>query len=323
MHADGLRDDFLVVGLDSDPTITHFVAECHLAGLSPATINLRQVAESGGWHLSIPDNGDSRIWWSDGEVLLSGIKAAYCRPVNLASQQHTAREKAFWHGMLAAVRSWQSTTEALIINPISGHHHNGAKPLHETVLSSFGLVVPPSLTSCDRAALENFMRGRRCVVKSCSGVRATASEITLADLARYHPARGPLHVQHLIEGFDVRAHVLGSEVFALRVTAQTLDYRSRDSEAQYEPYDLPETLADTIVAATRAQGLYFAGWDFKVDSSGAHWCLEANPMPGYSMYDRRLGGSISSALMRVLMAPQLLEPVTGSSHTAAAHAWTS
>lgn len=48
------------------------------------------------------------------------------------------------------------------------------------------------------------------------------------------------------------------------------------------------------------QGLVFAGWDVKLDREGRYWCLECNPMPGYSCYDRVGDGAISDALIKVL-----------------------
>jgi hypothetical protein len=39
---------------------------------------------------------------------------------------------------------------------------------------------------------------------------------------------------------------------------------------------------------------------FKVDADGRHWCLEANPMPGYGGYGVRLDGEITKAAIEVL-----------------------
>jgi hypothetical protein len=46
-------------------------------------------------------------------------------------------------------------------------------------------------------------------------------------------------------------------------------------------------------------GLAFAGWDLKVRNDEC-WILEANPMPGYSYYDEKLGGRITRALVDLL-----------------------
>ena len=42
-----------------------------------------------------------------------------------------------------------------------------------------------------------------------------------------------------------------------------------------EVIEPPAALRDLLVAATSRIGLAFAGWDFKVDSDGASWCLKA------------------------------------------------
>lgn len=64
--------------------------------------------------------------------------------------------------------------------------------------------------------------------------------------------------------------------------------------------ELPAALRDLLVAATSRIGLAFAAWDFKIDSDGTYWCLEANPMPGYGPDDLRCDGAISRALCRYL-----------------------
>jgi hypothetical protein len=46
--------------------------------------------------------------------------------------------------------------------------------------------------------------------------------------------------------------------------------------------------------------LVMAGWDLKLDSEGTYWCLEANPVPGYRLYDAVVDGAISLALIRLL-----------------------
>ena len=106
-------------------------------------------------------------------------------------------------------------------------------------------------------------------------------------------------VQRMIEGDDVRVHVVGDAVIACRFSSTTIDYRS-DREATREITGIPAALASLLVARTAEQGLAFAGWDFKLDRDGTYWCLECNPMPGYSFYDRVCDGAVSDALIKLL-----------------------
>jgi glutathione synthase/RimK-type ligase-like ATP-grasp enzyme len=64
------------------------------------------------------------------------------------------------------------------------------------------------------------------------------------------------------------------------------------------------TVPDDIVEHCRAyqvmSGLTFLGFDFMVTADGEYFALEANPLPGYDSYDRRLGYTISDALLSLL-----------------------
>ncbi len=70
------------------------------------------------------------------------------------------------------------------------------------------------------------------------GTRATTREISLADLDRLARSEGPVLVQRMIEGDDVRVHVVGDAVIACRFSSTTIDYRS-DREATREVLDVP------------------------------------------------------------------------------------
>jgi hypothetical protein len=116
-----------------------------------------------------------------------------------------------------------------------------------------------------------------------------------------------VHLQRLVVGDDVRAHVIGNRVISVRISSDHVDYR-RDRATRHRPWELADELSARLVNATGAQGLVFAGWDLKLDGDGRLWCLEANPMPGYKMYDRWLGGVISDALLDNLRAGESSGP---------------
>ena len=75
-------------------------------------------------------------------------------------------------------------------------------------------------------------------------------------------------------------------------------------DAQYFPYELPSDLVSRVVDATAAMGLTFAGWDFKHADDGRFYALEANPMPGYHVYDGVVDREITHALVEYLEGAQ-------------------
>lgn len=163
-----------------------------------------------------------------------------------------------------------------------------------------GFCVPESITSSDVDELRKFTRECPTISKTVCGVRADAAIVSEADFFEFEPKSGPVHLQRLITGADARLHVVGTEIIAQRLSANTIDYRREGNFDSLEMFSPPAPVCDLIREGTQALGLEFAGWDFKIDTNGEYWCLEVNPMPGYAPYDAQCQGAISQALLRRL-----------------------
>ena len=113
----------------------------------------------------------------------------------------------------------------------------------------------------------------------------------------------PSLFQKRINGPDVRIHVVGSNIFAIKITFKGVDYRfpGRFEKGLYGNINIPINIQINCFDYCNTNMLSFAGFDFKIcNDTGIWYVLEANPMPGYDMYDRRLGGAISSSLLSLL-----------------------
>ena len=85
----------------------------------------------------------------------------------------------------------------------------------------------------------------------------------------------------------------------MRISTQADDYRyPGDNPVEYARTEIPPAIAALCVDSTKQLGLVISGIDFKISEVNGDWyCLEVNPMPGYSYYDRDLDGQIASALL--------------------------
>jgi glutathione synthase/RimK-type ligase-like ATP-grasp enzyme len=175
---------------------------------------------------------------------------------------------------------------------------NACKPLHEVCLTHNDFRVPPSFTGSRRSDLIAFTAEGKTIAKALSGQRADCRVVTVEDFATYDDRSGPVHLQRFVEGDDVRAHVVGGDIVAVRITSNHSDYRN-DAAAIFTPCTLPDQLAVQLCKATRSFGLAFAGWDLRMYDD-TWWLLEANPMPGYSYYDKQVGGRITRMLIAYL-----------------------
>jgi hypothetical protein len=291
---------FLVVGLDSDPTTVHFLDHCGRAGVPVDAVNLREIALEGQWCLEVGRQGAGQFHLGSQTWDMDDYSSIYVRLIDITWYQQSAYLQARWYGLVAAVAAWLQAFPRLVVNRPFAGAHNSAKPLHEHLLAECGLPVPASLTSCDPRKLRHFVAEHPTINKSLSGIRGDTRRLSPDDLSRYDPEQGPVHLQRYVPGADIRVHVLGDAAIATRIDSTAVDYRAAGTP-RYSPWRLPAEVEHTLVSATAAFGLAFAGWDLKLDATGVYWCLEANPQPGYNAYDRHMDGHISQALLELLL----------------------
>jgi glutathione synthase/RimK-type ligase-like ATP-grasp enzyme len=281
------------VGLDTDPTIRYFCATAAQLGAAVQLIDLAQVV-TGSWQLSLPPHHPSWVSWdTSSRHCLDPDGAYYCRLIDLGGVCPT--QTLVWKTVVTAFSSWLELCPGTVVNRPGHANDNACKPLHEARLASMGFAVPPSFTGSRRSELIAFTAEGATVAKALSGQRADCRVVTVDDFVDYDDRSGPVHLQRFVPGDDVRAHVVGDEIIAVRIMAAGPDYRL-DTAAHFERCTLPDRVADLLRQATRSFGLAFAGWDLRVRGDEC-WVLEANPMPGYSYYDSQLEGRITGALI--------------------------
>jgi len=290
------------IGVDTDSTFIHFLREATHQGAQVQPINLRAVVATGKWQLEIPDKGSSYVEAGAERVRLDPTGSFYCRIIDLSTVQRTTERAGLWRNLVLGLAAWLEQIPGVVINRPGGHAHNFSKPLHEGFLVQRGFLVPPSLTSSDPARLRRFAGDGATILKPVSGVRANTRMISASELQEFKPSEGPIHVQRYVHGADVRIHVVGLSVHAEHIVGEGVDYRATTRGLRFRPHVIPQELTQRIIETTAQMGLVLAGWDFKIDidERDRYWCLEANPMPGYDGYDRRLGGKITESLLEVL-----------------------
>ncbi|MGH3379377.1 MAG: ATP-grasp domain-containing protein [Actinoallomurus sp.] len=287
------------MGLGSESTLAHFASTAEAGGVPVRVVDLRKAVESDDWRLTVGGDGAARL---DGQDLDPG-GAYYCRVTDLGAHEHDRATAQRWRWLTSALVAWLDHIPGMVVNRPSARSDNGSKPLHEHSLARAGFQVPESISSSSPERLRDFATAGPTIVKAISGVRASSRAVDPAELAGLESGQGPVHLQRLVRGVDVRAHVVGDRVYAERIVSTAVDYRD-DDDAEFSAYELPPELANLVTGHTAELGMSFAGWDFKVGADGTHWCLEVNPMPAYDWYDRRTGGAITASLLGLLQGAE-------------------
>jgi hypothetical protein len=204
--------------------------------------------------------------------------------------------------MLQNWLNWHGAQRSVINRPRSSGS-NASKPYQAALFGALGLRVPHTLvTNRPEAASEFFeAMGGEVIYKSVSYVRSIVQRMKIEDLERLDTIRNcPLQLQEAIEGFDVRVHVVGDQLFATRILAETSDYRY-DKQAEIESWELPEYLENICREVSASLELPLTGIDLRITPEGEAVCFEANPSPAFTWYEGRTGQPITAALCDLLI----------------------
>jgi glutathione synthase/RimK-type ligase-like ATP-grasp enzyme len=234
------------------------------------------------------------------EVSLENVTAAYLRPQT--DETSPAQGRAVAETLVA----WADLTrDALIMNPPSAMAPNTSKPFQARLIAQFGLDVPETLITTDPDAVRAFVRRHGEVVyKSVSGVRSIVRRLPACRLAELDDVTTcPTQFQRYIPGLDLRVHIMGDELQALAIESDRDDYRyaARDGgRVKATEVVLAATLEARLRYMVKAMSLVLAGIDLRQTPSGEIYCLEVNPSPGFTYYERLAGVDLAARIASIL-----------------------
>jgi hypothetical protein len=291
----------LLIGYHAEGTFSHFRDFAIGAGAEPEVLDLATLRDARDLTMT-ESPGELVVSIDDDVYTLSEYSAIYSRAFwfELGSP---ARNRAL-AALIGAFQGFLEHTPAIVANRPSAGASNVNKLAHLAVLREAGLTTFPEAFIFGDAALARTIVAPdgNWISKSCSSVKTKSAALDAALYARLDRlVVCPSLFQRRIRGADVRVHVVGDVCIAEKIVSQQVDYRYREpgaERAQFSPCEVPPEIAKACVAYCARQRLVFAGVDFKVsDADGKWYVLEANPMPGYEPYDRRLDRRISHALL--------------------------
>lgn len=303
----------LFYGIPSEPPLRLAIDAAEAAHLPFVVLNQRRS------HLAdfaLDADGDSEgLLVVDGRACpLAGFSGVYVRATDPSlvpelrargrrPPDPTAVERA--QALNDLLTEWLETTRVRVANRPIPTASNISKPYQAQAAMRAGFLTPTTLISNDPDEVRAFhARHGRVIFKSSSSVRSIVRELTAEharDLARIRDL--PTQFQALVEGVNVRVHVVDTEVFATEIETPAIDYRyaSRDDlPMSMRPTELPPDVAQRCVDLSRDLGLSFTGIDLMRGRDGRWTCFEVNPAPAYSFFEEQTGQPVAAALVRYL-----------------------
>lgn len=306
----------LVVTSKRDLTSDFIILELQRRGLSYLRLNTEDLPKAifrcvpgheGDWQFNLPDVSFE----------LSCVKSAYFRRPGMAEPlaEISEAEKSYcvleWH---AALQSFYWAVGERWLNPPHLITLAENKIYQLTLAQTLGFLIPDTLVSNDPLAVRGFAGTgqiigkplRNAIVKGQTPDRVVfTSRISINEQIDPLSIRAcPMILQREIrKQFDVRATVVGDQVFAATIDSQSdpateVDWRRTSKpDLAHAVYQLPEKVAAQCIALTRKLGLRFGAVDFVLDQDNQLWFLEINPNGQWGWIETRTGLPIAAAIV--------------------------
>lgn len=271
------------------------------------------------------DGGATRLSFGGRECDVAEVSAVWYRrpapPVVSAELPAAAAAWAQSEAREALMGVWR-TLDVLWVNHPDRNRVAESKLLQLRVAQELGLDVPPSLATNDRDAVEVFMEahpdGVICKPLLSGRVPSGADErlfftsqlksesVSLAELDAE-----PYLFQELVPKLsDVRATIIGEDVFAVRIDSQESEETSTDwrrghpGSLTHTPFDLPDGVASACVALCRRFGLRFGAIDLAHRPDGGYTFFEVNPNGQWAWVEQRTGMPLRARMADLLLSQE-------------------
>jgi glutathione synthase/RimK-type ligase-like ATP-grasp enzyme len=299
----------LICGIPTEPPVEMVTAALDEIGLLYAVVHQRRFMETLIDIEIVDGTVRGRLTVEGRNIACADVSGIYTRlmdwrvlPELSAAGAAMTRRCQLWHDALTGLIE---IAPVRVMNRAAAMASNQSKPYQAQLIRNAGFRVPETLVTNDPELVRAFRAQHGDVIyKSISGTRSIVrmlDDTLMERLPLVH--RCPVQFQRFIAGTNVRVHVVAGEPFATRIDTDCVDYRyaQRDGgNATLTPHALPDALAEKCVALVAGLGLELAGIDLLVTAAGEAYCLEVNPSPAFSFFERHTGQPIARAIALAL-----------------------
>jgi len=192
------------------------------------------------------------------------------------------------------------------------------KPYQLSLAKELELSVPDFSISNDyHKSLEFFQKHKSCIFKPLKSglineqgdegkvIYTTRVDSHFLENIESHGGM-PVYLQKEIEkDCDVRATVVGNNIFAAKISSQEqevskIDWRKSESMLSHDKIKIPEQIEKKCLMLCEKFNLDFAAIDFILDKKGQFWFLEINPNGQWAWIEILLNYPISDEIVNLL-----------------------
>jgi hypothetical protein len=152
--------------------------------------------------------------------------------------------------------------------------------------------------------LYKFSSHNKHVVKSLSSIRSIAKVFEEnRNIFNLNISFEPVLFQQLLDGQNIRVHVINEYVFPVKIYSDSVDYRYENNILKFEPTTIPKEIEQDCINISKHLKLKFTGIDLLLSTNLDYYTFEVNPSPGYYYFEKNIDSKfISEKLLEVLQS---------------------
>ncbi len=301
----------VLLGNESDPQIAHIAAAIKSAGHTPYITNTQYF----GIHWRIcydPDYHDGYLTFSDhygvpkNRLALSSIDAAYWHqylpPINA---KHQVPQHSTWleQEFASALMPWFTYESIQWVNNIRAVRAHQSKPVQLKEACELGAKIPFTYIGNSTEMAYQFCNNiPQAIYKPVRGGKT--AKLLIQNDNQHTQVHGLLHehpitLQAYISGTNIRSYVLGNDVINVQIDTDLMDFRD-DRRATPVLTLVPRSIKELAIKICRSFGMAWCAIDWRRESTGNYYFLEANPCPHYLMVEHTTGVDITGRLLKLM-----------------------
>ena len=169
-----------------------------------------------------------------------------------------------------------------VLNPGFLGFSNDSKLFQSISIKTKYIKIPQSFVLANlevKSNLNKLSKLNNHIVKSLSSIRSIVHHFENNLELFLECSKEPVLFQELIDGINIRVHVIDELCISIAIYSDALDYRYGNYKTKGKEYDLPIEIQRECIIISKQLQLRFCGIDL-IKRNEQYYFLEANPAPG-------------------------------------------
>lgn len=296
----------LILGSAKDPHAMHVLSQLRDRGHQAHFIETRRFPSE--LRISVdPCGGGGSLALADKTVIdFDDIGAVYWRnfsgvgPETSKASRGTMQDIAYYDSM-ACLRSWfQADNQTHWLNSWKAFQSHQEKPHQLRLVAQAGVTIPRTYVGNDPEQVRAFCGAvPDAIFKPVYGgahtERISAKHLDPAHLSSAL-VQAPITLQQYIAGTNIRTYAIGKHHFSLELESDDIDFRT-DGQLNIRKVELPAAVALQVGAIMACLSLNWTAIDWRRDTGGNYYFLEANPSPMFIGVEQSTGYPLTDTLI--------------------------